>query len=191
MCGPPESWVIGGWIVGFHYWDFEGRPYGRYVDPSLADSHSLVLDDVQYSINPLNEFPVGYGKAPIYLDGVGDAYVLAGTVGKKISKGMPDGYEEAAKAAQIEIPDVPLEDHSILQPGSAWMLYGPFTPENKPNSLPLSGDYVVSRALNRAVEEEWCPFETLKLTPQSRLTPQSSRSWISLLQAHIPLLNFW
>jgi hypothetical protein len=182
MCGGElKPWLIGGWIVGFHYWDSEGRPYGRYMNEELAGTHSLVLDDIEYPVNSLENFPVGYAKAPIHVIYVGDMYVLAGTVGKKISKGMPEGYEEAAKAARISIPDVPLEEHSILQPGSAWMLYGPFTPENKPSSLPRTGDDVIAKALDRALEERWCPKETLEL-PQ-----QSGQSWISLARAQIPL----
>lgn len=53
--------------------------------------------------------------------------VLAGTVGKRITGGYPEGYLEAYERAGADGGAL-VEDagrHSTLQPSSGWLLYGP------------------------------------------------------------------
>jgi hypothetical protein len=158
VCGaPPPEWGVGGWIVGFHYWTSEGKPYGRRVSNDQNDVHTLTLDNVRYPVNSLKGFPVGFAKAPIVLAGVGNCSVLAGNVGKKVSKGMPPGYMEAAREADITLPSVAEEDHSMLQPGSAWMLYGPFSSGQPKSSHTQQTDPIVQSALNRNLGQGQCP----------------------------------
>jgi hypothetical protein len=101
---------------------------------------------------------------------VGNGYVLAGNIGKRVQKGMPAGYEAAAKAANIPLPDVPLTEHSILQPGSAWMLYGPFSEAQarNPSMNNEVTDHIVQGALQRNLGEGACPRVPSVLSRSSR-----------------------
>lgn len=124
-CGAPP-YYLNGWLTGFWYWDANGEAFARNED-GLAE-----LDGVKYAKVGIEGLPVGYAQAPFIMRDFRDverfeAMVLAGTVGKRITGGYPEGYLEAYERAG---PDggALVEDagrHSTLQPGSGWLLYGP------------------------------------------------------------------
>ena len=125
VCGDPP-YFINGWLTGFWYWDFNGEKFARNED-GLAD-----LDGVTYARVPIDKLPIGYAQAPFIMKDFRDverfeAMVLAGTIGKRITAGYPEGYLDAYERAggdkDLLIEDV--EQHSTLQPGSGWLLYGP------------------------------------------------------------------
>lgn len=123
-CGAPP-YYIGGWLTGFWYWDANGEAFARNED-------GLELDGVAYARIGVEDLPVGYAQAPFIMRDFRDverfeAMVLAGTVGKRITEGYPEGYLEAYERAGADagalVEDA--EQHSTLQPGSGWLLYGP------------------------------------------------------------------
>jgi len=141
MCGEPP-YFLNGWLTGFFHWDTAGR-YTRIKkgDPGYdtARHDGARLDGVTYARVPINGLPVGYAQAPFVMDNFRDvekfqAMVLAGTLGKRITEGYPDGYldayQRAAKAKagddgeEAEVDDDPAH-HGTLQPSSGWLLYGP------------------------------------------------------------------
>ncbi|KAL1837097.1 hypothetical protein VTJ49DRAFT_4294 [Mycothermus thermophilus] len=122
ICGDPPVF-LSGWITGFYYWNDNGGPFAR------TSSSDLVIDGVPYPVLDLEFAPVGYAKAPfLMLDHEGQAefpaFVAAGTLGKQITEGPPEGYQEALKrVGEQGVEDV--KQHATLKPMSAWMLYGP------------------------------------------------------------------
>jgi hypothetical protein len=141
LCGEPP-YFLNGWLTGFFQWDMAGR-YTRIkkgdpgYDPARHDGARL--DGVTYARVPITGLPVGYAQAPFVMDDFRDverfqAMVLAGTLGKRITDGYPDGYldayQRAAKAKagdggeEAEVDDDPTH-HGTLQPSSGWLLYGP------------------------------------------------------------------
>jgi hypothetical protein len=100
-CGrPPLQYMVSGWILGFFYWEAEGRVNQRFAE-GWADRFSspggLVYDDVHYGQVPLEDIPVGYAKANVryynaFSQECWNGYVLAGSIGKNITDGAPDGY---------------------------------------------------------------------------------------------------
>ncbi|KAM0274378.1 hypothetical protein ACHAQH_007915 [Verticillium albo-atrum] len=123
FCGAPPFYMSG-WITGFYYWNDRGEPYAR----NSAES-DLVLDGVQYPSLDIGTLPVGYANAPfVMLDYNGTArfesYVLAGTLGKKITNGPPAGYEAAMERIG-SYSNGNAKGHSTLQSLSAWVVIGP------------------------------------------------------------------
>lgn len=122
-CGAPPFY-ISGWITGFYYWDDQGEPYARTTRPE-----DLELDGVRYPFVDVGTLPVAYASAPFtMLDFNGtkefEAYVLAGTLGKRIMDGPPSGYQEALERAGSSAV-ASYEGQSTLQPLSAWLVLGP------------------------------------------------------------------
>lgn len=124
LCGaaPVE---LSGWITGFLFWDAEGKQWG---DRSQV---MLKMDGIDYWMQDIRELPVGYARAPFIMRDFGgqeefQAYVAAGTLGKHMVEGSPEGYaaalERAGKSTKgADDPSL----HGTLRPLSAWMLYGP------------------------------------------------------------------
>jgi hypothetical protein len=128
VCGDPPIYVSG-WITGFFYWNDNGGPFAR--SSRVGYESALTLDGIKYPVLDLTLAPVGYARAPfVMLDWEGmekfPAYVAAGTLGKQITQGPPEGYKEALERAG---ESVALADdkaaHGTLRPLSGWMLYGP------------------------------------------------------------------
>lgn len=124
LCGAPPAYVSG-WITGFYYWNPTGGPYAR------GGSDMLTLDGVSYPRIDLSDAPIGYATAPFTMvDFQGErefpAYVAAGTLGKQITPGPPEGYGEALKrtGGNVSLADDEAR-HGTLKPMSGWMLYGP------------------------------------------------------------------
>ncbi|KAG7129311.1 Thiol-specific monooxygenase like protein [Verticillium longisporum] len=123
FCGAPPFYMSG-WITGFYYWNDRGEPYAR----NSAEGN-LVLDGVQYPSLDIGTLPVGYASAPfVMLDYNGtdrfESYVLAGTLGKKITSGPPTGYAKAMeRIGSYSSGDT--KGHSTLQSLSAWVVIGP------------------------------------------------------------------
>jgi hypothetical protein len=127
-CGaPPVS--VSGWITAFFFWDASGEPYAR------RESAGLELDGVRFPSLSLRDLPVGYAGAPFTMRDFGGmdkfpAYVLAGTLGKRIRNGAPEDFQSALRQNNgSETFLVNQAEHGTLQAMSAWMLYGP-VPEN-------------------------------------------------------------
>ena len=125
-CGDPP-YFISGWITGFYYWDANGNAYARDTKDS-----KLTLDGIAYPTVGINALPVAYARAPFIMHDFNDvdrfpAYVLAGSIGKKVTPGAPPGYVGAlGRAGKTDLlATANSSDHSSLQPLSAWMLYGP------------------------------------------------------------------
>jgi uncharacterized protein DUF4419 len=129
ICGAPPFY-ISGWITGFWYWDANGKPFGR----DEADLYEL--DEVKFPRLDIRNLPVGYAKVPFIMRDFNDtsryeAMILAGTLGKRITEGYPDGYIEGYEAWMVgdtgraKPPEEQRAKHSTLQPMSGWMLYGP------------------------------------------------------------------
>lgn len=123
-CGAPP-YFMSGWLTGFWYWDANGEKFARNED-------GMELDGVAYAKLGIENLPVGYAQAPFIMRDFREverfeAMVLAGTVGKRITGGYPEGYLEAYERAggdkEALVEDA--EQHSTLQPGSGWLLYGP------------------------------------------------------------------
>jgi len=130
-CGAPPVWITG-WITAFFFWDSQG-------DLFRGDASNLTLDGVRYLGLDLRTVPVGFAGAPFLMRDYGGmsefpGYVSAGTMGKRITPGAPEGYADAlrrAKGDEAWINDT--STHSTLQPMSGWMLYGP-VPSNRTSS---------------------------------------------------------
>jgi hypothetical protein len=133
ICGEPPVY-ISGWIAGFYYWNDNGRPYARPAGNNTRRGTGLTLDDIEYPFLDMETAPVGYARAPFEMLDYGGvdkfpAYVAAGTLGKQITVGPPEGYEEAVRrtgggdGGLAAAADASL--HGMLQPLSGWMLYGP------------------------------------------------------------------
>ncbi|CAK7207960.1 hypothetical protein SEUCBS139899_010793 [Sporothrix eucalyptigena] len=132
--GTPAHDTVSGWLSGFFYWDAVGRRLARH---NGTESHShkaagFKLDNVTYGPIAIADLPIAYARAPFILRDFNntdkfEAYVLAGTLGKQISPGAPDGYADALRRANQTslLTSVNATIHSALQPLSAWMLYGP------------------------------------------------------------------
>lgn len=123
-CGTPP-YYLSGWLTGFWYWDFNGARFAR-------GGGGTELDGVTYARIPIDDLPIGYAQAPFIMRDFREverfeAMVLAGTVGKRITEGYPEGYLEAYERAGANkdalVEDV--EQHTSLQPTSGWLLYGP------------------------------------------------------------------
>ncbi|KAK3306407.1 uncharacterized protein B0T15DRAFT_501092 [Chaetomium strumarium] len=131
MCGDAPL-KLSGWITGFLFWDTEGR---RWAKRAVGAQAGLVLDGVSYDRwHDVRYLPVGYARAPFIMHDFGGmprfpAYVAAGTLGKRLVSGPPDGYAAAlARAGADESLAANASAHGTLRPLSAWMLYGPLYP---------------------------------------------------------------
>lgn len=130
--GAPAYDTISGWLSGFFYWDAVGEPLVRLAGGSNT-SNSIALDNVTYAPIALADLPIAYARAPFILRGFNntdrfEAYVLAGTMGKQIAPGAPDGYADALQRANETALLASVNatgTHSALQPLSAWLLFGP------------------------------------------------------------------
>ncbi|EAQ88477.1 hypothetical protein CHGG_05096 [Chaetomium globosum CBS 148.51] len=128
MCGSAPL-ELSGWISGFLFWDTEGKRLGGLG--GQARKAGLTMDGVDYIWHDIRKLPVGYGKAPFtMLDFRGmkefPAYVSAGTLGKRLVKGPPVGYEAAlTRAGQDTALAANASAHGTIRPLSAWMVYGP------------------------------------------------------------------
>ncbi len=128
-CGAPPV-MITGWITAFFFWNGEGRDFARG-----SSSSSVELDGYRYPWLDPSELPIGYAGAPFTMmdyGGMGKfpAYVVAGTLGKRIRKGAPREYEEGLKRVNGSSKYLTNQtEHGTLQPLSGWMLYGPVDPK--------------------------------------------------------------
>lgn len=140
ICGDPPIW-LSGWITGFWFWDQDGRGVGQ------SDSGSLLkLDNVSYPRVDIRLIPVGYARVPFIMrdfNGTArfEAFVMAGTLGKKITKGVPDGYAAAVARAGLKADKLDVSQHSTLQPLSAWALYGPYPHSSNATSKTSYAEY--------------------------------------------------
>ncbi|CAI4216869.1 unnamed protein product [Parascedosporium putredinis] len=153
ICGDPP-YFLNGWLTGFWYWDASGREFAR------NDYGVATYDGVTYARVSIERLPVGYAQAEFTMLDFREvekfqAMVLAGTLGKRITEGYPDGYIEAYKRAakaksadkknkdddndeEIEVDDDPA-NHGTIQPSSGWLLYGPVDHERNA-TLPLNAE---------------------------------------------------
>lgn len=124
MCGQPPV-MISGWITAFFFWTADGKEYAR------GGSSAVELDGVSYPLLDPSDLPIGYAGAPFTMRDYGGmanfpAYVMAGTLGKRITKGAPQGFENALKKVNGSARYLQNQtEQGTLQPLSAWMLYGP------------------------------------------------------------------
>ncbi|KAK4032811.1 hypothetical protein C8A01DRAFT_40755 [Parachaetomium inaequale] len=140
MCGvtPME---LSGWITGFLFWDTEGRRLDKVSGGGTSgETAGLSMDGVDYTWHDVRKLPVGYAKAPFTMrdfDGMEKfpAYVSAGTLGKRMVQGPPEGYAAAlARAGQDTALAANASAHGTIRPLSAWMLYGPLYPPDMKES---------------------------------------------------------
>ncbi|PKS10688.1 hypothetical protein jhhlp_002444 [Lomentospora prolificans] len=136
VCGDPP-YYLNGWLTGFWYWDANGKEFAR------NEYGAAQYDGVTYAKVSISKLPVAYAQAPFVMIDFRDvdrfeAMVLAGTLGKRVTEGYPDGYIDAYKRAAkakrvgdddeedeaIEVDDDPTH-HGTIQPSSGWLLYGP------------------------------------------------------------------
>ncbi|CAK7235142.1 hypothetical protein SCUCBS95973_009168 [Sporothrix curviconia] len=129
--GTPAHDTVSGWLSGFFYWDAVGYRLERQ-NSTHSQFRSFRLDNSTYAPLAIADLPIAYSRAPFILHDFNntdrfEAYVLAGTLGKQISPGAPDGYADALRRANQTglLSSVNATTHSALQPLSAWMLYGP------------------------------------------------------------------
>jgi hypothetical protein len=134
MCGATPM-ELSGWITGFLFWDTEGRRLDKVVGGGTSGGTAgLSMDGVDYTWHDVRKLPVGYAKAPFTMqdfDGMEKfpAYVSAGTLGKRMVQGPPEGYAAAlARASQDTALAANASAHGTIRPLSAWMLYGPLNP---------------------------------------------------------------
>ncbi|KAK4149908.1 hypothetical protein C8A00DRAFT_18470 [Chaetomidium leptoderma] len=131
VCGAAPL-KLSGWITGFLFWDTEGLLWDG------GESKGLALDGVSYAWHDIRKLPVGYAKAPFTMRDFGGmekfpAYVAAGTLGKSIVSGPPEGYAAAlARAGKDTALATQANTHGTIRPLSAWMLYGPLYPPGTP-----------------------------------------------------------
>jgi hypothetical protein len=119
--------IVAGWINGFDYWDASGRLLSRN-----AESKAFSLDGVAYPSRSINDMPHTYTSTPLISRGniLGYVYIhlgnlTAGTVGKKITNGVPESYAMAMGRANLTLPStITKEHHSMLEPFSRWLLIG-------------------------------------------------------------------
>lgn len=130
---------VSGWITGFIYWTNEGRKWGT------GGNGVVTLDGVGYGMHDIRRFPAGYARAPFLMHDFGGmkkfpAYVAAGTLGKRIVKGAPEGYAEAlARAGMNASLGADASLHGTVRPLSAWMLYGPG--DHNSTNRPFASEY--------------------------------------------------
>jgi len=162
VCGGPPFY-LSGWITGFWYWDANGKPFGRN-DMGLDN-----LDGVKYPRVDIRNLPVGYAKVPFIMRDFNntdryEAMILAGTLGKRITEGYPDGYIEGYEEWMVDDtgrakpPQEQRAAHSTLQPMSGWMLYGPVphdreAPAPQNNELGTLPGYIRSNTCPSIVQE--------------------------------------
>ncbi|KAK4543624.1 hypothetical protein LTR36_005269 [Oleoguttula mirabilis] len=126
-CGEPETqYTVSGWILGFFYWDSTGRTSRRFSEGWAESSYlgSLLYDDVHYGEAALEDLPMGYAKAAFKMfNGHGESaaepfkgWVLAGSIGKSIVAGAPEGYK-AALALQHGSKQLEAAKHDTDDPG--------------------------------------------------------------------------
>lgn len=155
ICGD-APYYVSGWIAGFFYWDDQGNPFGRDLKRG-----QFTLDGVQYPALDIRRLPIGYARAPFTMhdfDNVErfEAYVAAGNMGKKITKGPPAGYVEALKRAGKDTK-VNETEHATLQSLSAWMLYGPIPHNKTADRWNLDGDLPeAALSIRRYFDEKTC-----------------------------------
>jgi hypothetical protein len=131
----PAHDSVSGWLSGFFYWTATGRRLARHNSTASASPKAgsvTRLDNVTYGTVAIADLPIAYARAPFILRYFNntdkfEAYVLAGTLGKQVSPGAPDGYADALQRANqtSRLASVNVTVHSALMPLSAWMLYGP------------------------------------------------------------------
>lgn len=142
FCGA-KPLELSGWITGFLFWGTEGRR----LDPSNSRGRQqLVMDGVNYTWHDVRMLPVGYAKAPFTMRDFGNmekypAYVAAGTLGKRVVTGPPEGYAAAlARAGQNTSLAADPSTHGTIRPLSAWMLYGPLYPPGMKPANPYDSE---------------------------------------------------
>ncbi len=128
ICGDPPA-LLSGWVTGFYYWNDNGGPYARGGGSGRFAS-ALTLDGVEYPTLDLTTAPVGYARVPLILrdfNGVKEmeTYLAAGTLGKEIVQGVPEGYEEAVRRDGGNGTVGAKDGQAVLKPMSGWMVYGP------------------------------------------------------------------
>ncbi|KAL2162458.1 hypothetical protein VTH06DRAFT_7371 [Thermothelomyces fergusii] len=167
VCGDPPVF-ISGWITAFYYWSDAGSPFGRNSVRNFTST--LRLDDIDYPVLDLTVAPVGYARVPFIMkdyDGLDEfpAYVAAGALGKQITQGAPEGYEEALARLgdPAEAALAATADHATLRPLSGWFLYGPvdhnYTPPPVNREDPEMMDILYNAMINMAGEKMCGVFE--------------------------------
>jgi hypothetical protein len=124
------TYYITGWITGFHFWKADGSSLpGLGLRESSSRDKRFTLDDVTYPPRSTANLPFGYATVPIKLDlewnrFYTDAELLVGMMGKNITKGKPEGYDEAMRKVNFKLPSsVASSQHGTLQPVPTWFLY--------------------------------------------------------------------
>ncbi|KAL2267879.1 hypothetical protein VTJ83DRAFT_5156 [Remersonia thermophila] len=163
VCGASPL-ELSGWITGFIFWDLSGqRIDGLKGSVSKTSPGPLTLDGITYHWHDVRRLPIGYAKAPFVMRDFGgedrfSAYVAAGSLGKSLVQGPPQGYREALiRAGQ----DPSIADnktaHGTVRPLSAWLLYGPLPESRTPQDNGYTADmpYIVART-RMFLEEGQC-----------------------------------
>jgi len=122
---------LSGWISGFIQWAADGKLFRR--SDEVERPEWFTLDNVTYQSIDVRYLPVGYATAPFIMRDFRnvdrfEAYVAAGTMGKQIKAGVPEGYADALRRTGGNLTllaESSKELHTTLQPLSSWMLYGP------------------------------------------------------------------
>jgi hypothetical protein len=120
-----RSSIVSGWVTGFYYWDASGQmlPRDRATTP-------FYLDREGFFSRSISDLPHTYTNTPLRYRGMamGPVYTLlgnltAGMVGKRVTRGAPEGYAAAMQKADFSLPPtVSQQQHSMLEPISRWLL---------------------------------------------------------------------
>lgn len=107
-CGaPPEEHFISGWIQGFLYWNDEGRPDRHLARPRPHPWAMPLLnyDGVTYGTSFIKDLPLGYVKIDFTVRSITSgkdtpAWLIAGSIGTRITTERPLGYDSARLALE-------------------------------------------------------------------------------------------
>lgn len=164
VCGATPL-ELSGWITGFLFWGTDGRRLdGAKGGVSAGGRAVMSMDGVDYTWHDVQKLPVGYAKAPFVMRDFGGmerfpAYVAAGTLGKRMVNGPPEGYAAAlARAGQNTSLATSANTHGTIRPLSAWMLYGPLYPPGMEPGNPFDEELmgIVSRTRANLNEGDSC-----------------------------------
>jgi hypothetical protein len=125
------EYMITGWINGFHCWNPSGAMlyHDRGTTSNERGTGAVSLDGVAYGSRIIFDFPDEYPttlvRAPDYYHpncSLDYGVLVAGMMGKSISKGAPEGYAMALRKASLGLPsNFTTDQHSTLQPFSRWI----------------------------------------------------------------------
>jgi hypothetical protein len=124
LCQTTE--LITGWINAFYMWDPAGN---LAITAAVASSAEAVqLDGMTFPWRQGRDTPISNSHAPLCMaDDTprwGSYPILVGMLAKSVTKGKPEDYEAATKAAGVALPSSVAEsDHSMLQPLPIWIVH--------------------------------------------------------------------